>query len=157
MGLWWNYPLSLVKTNPNKGIRFVLVTCKWFGPLEAFHQIKLRIKLYGDLIKWQAWEPKMQPWQVLHAVCVKGWGAWAITWVSEVYQKHCFWKLRVNAYIGMRPPWKYGEGGSGCGLPWQELDLACSSHRRACSLVCWRCPLSLLCLGCSLENFLGAA
>lgn len=54
----------------------MLVTCKWFGPLEAFHQIKLRIKLNIDLIKWQAWEPKMQPWQVLHSVCVKGWGAW---------------------------------------------------------------------------------
>lgn len=54
----------------------MLVTCKWFGPLETFHQIKLRIELDGDLMKWQEWEPKMQPWQVLHSKNMWRWGAW---------------------------------------------------------------------------------
>lgn len=80
----------------------MLVTCKWFGPLEAFHQIKLRIELNGDLIKWQAWEPKMQPWQVLHLVCVRRWGVWAVM-LGRLQSGVASESSRVNTCVGTRP------------------------------------------------------
>lgn len=63
----------------------MLVTCKWFGPLETFHQINLRIRLNGDLMKWQAWEPKMQPWQVLHSMYVWRQEAWMPTLTEALH------------------------------------------------------------------------